>query len=259
MGKRRSAGSQAATTMLTPTREYRGSNLLGWEIALGDALYARPGEPSVSLDDVETVHESGYSELQANIHRRVIMAHNITFKRFVDDDAFQFIHTCTYKFRLPYLPQQDANADLNAQTIEGGIFIWDGSGTRLDYGIAFQWILNPWDEFGNVRTWTDTDGCGWVTVDYLTPDTAWHEVKMVVDFYREATALLIDGVHYLTQFTRTPKPETWGTETAARLQAEIVSIYPEPSGVRAMHKAQFKDWTWVWERVHQVFLPLIDK
>jgi hypothetical protein len=82
---------------------------------------------------------------------------------------------------------------------------------------------------------------------------------MVVDFHREATALLIDGEHYLTHLTGTPKPETWGAEIAARLQVEIVSIYPEPSGIRAMHKAQFKDWTWSWERMCQVFLPLVSK
>jgi len=260
IGERKPTDAQAApTTAPLSTREYQGPDLSGWEIALGDALYARDGEPPVTLDDIETVHESGYSELRANIQRRIIMAHNITFKRFVDDEAFQFIHTCTYKFRLPYLPLPDISADLNAQTLEGGIFVWDGSETRLDYGIAFQWGLNPWSEFGDMKTWTDTNGGEWVAVGHLTPDTEWHEVRMVVDFRREATALLIDGEHYLTHFTRTPKPETWGTETAARLQAEIVSIYPEPSGIRAMHKAEFKDWTWAWERIYQVFLPLVSK
>ncbi len=131
------------------TRQYQGTNLSGWEVALGDALYARPGEPPVTISDIETVHETAYSELRANIQRRIIMAHNITFKRIIDNEALQFIHTCTYKFRLPYLPTADTNADLNAQTLEGGIFVWDGSQTRLDYGMAFQWGLNPFSTADN--------------------------------------------------------------------------------------------------------------
>lgn len=238
---------------------YQGSNLSEWEITLGDAIYARSGEPPVSLSDIETVDEVSYSELRANIQRRIIMAHNITFKKFVDVEAFEFIHTCIYKFRLPYLPLPDVNADMNAQTLEGGIFIWDGGGTRLDYGIAFQWGLNPWSGFGDIRTWTNTNGGEWVLVGQLTPDTQWHEAKMVVDFHKETTTLLIDEVPYLAQYSATPKPATWGTETAARLQAEIVSIYPEPSGFHALHKAQFKDWSWMWERTYRVFLPFVSK
>lgn len=242
------------------TRQYQGENLSEWEIALGDALYARSGEPPVTIDDIETIHLDANSELRANIDRRIIMAHNITFKRFVDDEAFQFIHTCGYKFRLPYIPQQDENSEFNAESLEGGIFIWDGSDTRLDYGIAFQWGLNPWNEFGFIRTWTDDSPEGkWTNVGQLIPDTEWHEVEMIVNYQRKTTALIIDGKQYLTRLTGVTKPSNWGTETAARLQAEIVSIYPEPSGMQAMHKAEFKDWYWIWEphNTCSVFLPTI--
>jgi len=256
-GGREIPARAAPAAACTPTKRYQGRDLSGWEVALGDALYARAGEDPVTLDDIETVHAGGYSELYANVRRRVIMAHNITFKRIVDDEAFQTIHTAAFRFRLPYLPVADESADLNAQTLEGGLFVWDGGGTRLDYGIAFQWVLNPWFRFGELRTWTDANGGEWAAVGHLAPDTQWHEVKMAIDYPRQTTALWIDNAHLLTRYTATPKPETWGTETAARLQAEIVSIYPEPRGLRAAHRAQFRDWTWDWERVYCALLPLV--
>lgn len=250
----------AASATSSGTRLYEGADLSGWEVGLGDALYARDGEAPVSLADVETIHHGTYSELRANTLYRIIMAHNITFKRFIDDAAFQYVHTCGYKFRLPYLLEPDDTTTENAQSLEGGIFTWDGGNTRLDYGIAFQWSLNPWSEFGVIRTWTNNDPAGeWTNVSYLEPDTAWHEVKMVIDHPRQTTALLLDGRHVLTQYTGITKPAHWGTETAARLQTEIVSIYPEPSGMRARHRAEFKDWTWLWEPANacQVYLPII--
>jgi hypothetical protein len=238
------------------TTRYQGADFTGWEVALGDAIYARAGEDPVSILDIETANEGAYSELRANIQGRIIMAHNITFKRVIAPQALSFIHTCSYSFRIPYLPIQDINANLNAQTLEGGVFVWDGKNTRLDHGMAFQWSLNPWNEFGNIRVWTDTNGGEWVNVGELIPDIEWHHVKMVVDFRRETSALLIDNKHYLTTFTKLPKPADWDTEVAARFQAEIVSIDPEPSGMTAMHKAEFKNWKWTWEIARDLFSRL---
>jgi hypothetical protein len=48
----------------------------------------------------------------------------------------------------------------------------------------------------------------------------------VFDFRRETTELKIDGRHYPSSFSQTKKPASWGTETAARLQAEIISLNP---------------------------------
>ncbi len=241
-------------------QHYEGPNFTGWEVVVGDGVYAAPGEPPVGPSDIETVHYTTYSELRANIRRRRIMAHNITFKRIVDENAFEYIHTCGFAFRLPYLPTTD-NFDLNAQTLEGGLFVWDGSTTRLDYGVGFQWVLNPWmDIFGEIRTWkADGNEGQWEGVGYLTPDTRWHEIKIVVDFKRGTTSVEIDGTPYPACLSRTPRAETWGPETAARLQAEIISLYPEPSGIRAMHRAEFKDWFWVWEPqpACRIFLPFV--
>ena len=229
------------------TQVYQGANFAGWEVTLGDALYAAPGEAPVSQSDIETLHYDGYSELRANIQRRRIMAHNITLKRINDELAFTYIHACRYHFRLPYLPATD-NLDVNAQTIEGGLFVWDGGNTRLDYGLAFQWLLNPWmSNFGEMRCWTDRNGGEWQAVDRMTPDTTWHVIDFVIDFEQQTTAIRLDGKHIPSCFTATPKPADWGSETAARLQAEIISLYPGSVDAQALHRAEFKDWRWQWE------------
>ena len=251
-----------ASISLSP-KEFSDFSLNCWEIALGDACSAGPGEPPVSLADIETVHhlsspERSYSELFANVDRRRIVAHNITFYRVICDAAFQYIHTCGYKFRLPYTPEADANAEFNGQTIEGGIFVWDGGNTRLDYGMAFQWIVNPWlTTAGDLNVWT---GSGWQKVDEVLPlDQEWHEVNMTVDYPNHAVTLLVDNNKCESLFTATTK-SGWGPETAARLQVEAISKYPEPEGINAIHKVEVKDWHWTWEPAStKAFLPLIAK
>lgn len=237
---------------------YQGKNLAGWDVVVGDGIYAAPGEEPVSQADIETIHTDNASELRANIRKRSIMAHNITVKTINSNDAFQYTHTCRYTFRLPYLPVKD-NTELNAQTIEGGIFIWDGSGSRIDYGLGFHWILNPWlNNFGEIGSWSDINGGQWVGVGNITPDTNWHELEIVVDFQKQTTSLKIDNKTYPSCFTGTQKPETWGRETSARIQVEIISLYPGNSGIRALHKAEVKDWFWIWEATNtcKVFIPV---
>lgn len=257
-GSRSPAALATPAAPLTP-RDYQGSDFTGWQVVVGDGIYAAPGEPPVNANDIETIHYGSYSELRANILMRRIMAHNITYKSIVDETAFDYIHRCGYHFRLPYLPAM-GNTELNAQTVEGGLFIWDGGDTRLDYGLAFQWILNPWMEsFGAIQCWTDVNDGQWMPVGYLEPDMNWHEVVFVFDFRRQTTALVIDGNHYPARFTATPKPEDWGTETAARLQAEIISIYPGEQGEGRLHKTQFQNWFWNWEPYNTcaIYLPMV--
>ena len=255
IGSLKVAVPDAATTSPDTTRQYEGANLSGWEVASGDSLYNCSGELAVTLADIETVHQNTYSELKANIAPRKIRAHNITFKRFIDDTALNFIHIGGYKFRLPYLPQPDIGTELNGQTIEGGLFVWDGVMEVLDKGIAFQWVVNPWN-LGSINTW---DGTGWVEVGTLALDTVWHEVMLVVDYQRELTALKIDGTPIPTHFSRTAKGG-WDSNIAARLQAEIISVDIEDAcNMQAMHQAEFKDWYWYWEpaRSCQTYLPMI--
>jgi len=194
------------------TRQSSGSDLSGWKTVLGDGLYTAPGVTPVNQTDIESVHYGTYSELRANIYKRRVMAHNITYQRVTDSDAFNFIHTFEFTFQLPYIPTI-GNTDLNAQTIEGGLFIWDGGNTRLDYGVGFQWYLNPWDGLGELRCWSDVGGVHWQPIGRIEPDTAWHKLRMVVDYKRQTTALVIDDKHYPCCFTGTPKSADWGNGT----------------------------------------------
>ncbi len=254
------AETQAASLLQTGPREYRGSSLSGWVTTLGDGNYAAPGEPPVDSSDIETRHYGDYSELRANIHRRRIGAHNITYKQIADPNALNFVHTCEYRFRLPYMPST-SNTDLNPQTIEGGVSIWDGAITRLKHEVLFQWILNPWWKFGDIQSWTGTTGHLWQTVGYLAPDTNWHQVRIVADFQQETSSLAIDGVHYPSCLGKSTAPAEWGSEIAAGIQAEIISLYPGESANGTLHMAHFKDWAWVWEpqNVCRTYLPLLGK
>jgi hypothetical protein len=241
-----------STFVLLPGREYSGSTLSGWEVVLGDGIYAAPGEPPVTLSDIETIHYADYSELRANIQKRRIMAHNITFKRIYDNEALKYLHTAKYKFQLSYQPST-SNPDLNGETVEGHLSVWDGSQTNLEYPVAFQWVINPWaSNYGAIQVW-DNPGV-WKTVGQLTPDTSWHEVRMVLDPGSPSTNLMIDGIQYPSYFVTMTHPD-WGDEIAARFAAEIVSLYPG-DGNGALHKTYFKDWSWIWES-HNVYLPLV--
>jgi hypothetical protein len=225
---------------------YQGPNLAGWKVRLGDALYPPDG---VQDSDIATKHFPEYSEVRANINRRVIMAHNITYKLIIDPNAFNYIHTCSVSFRLPYLPAQNPSATLNGQTVEGGIFIWDGPNTNpFDYGMAFQWLVNPWGDgkgpSGSLRIW---NGKAWVRVGQLAVDTNWHSLKMVVDFKRKSTLLLIDNRVFLSRFSKTSKIG-FGNTVDARFQLEAISIDPRPANtIKAMHRVQYKNWKWLWE------------
>jgi hypothetical protein len=247
-----------AMALPSGSRQTGGTDLTGWSTVVGDAIYAAPGEAPVTQDDITTIHTGAYSELQANLLKRRIMAHNVTYLRRIDDRAFDFVHTFECQFMLPFAPST-ANTDLNAQTIEGGLFIWDGCATRLDYGLAFQWGLNPWDRLGELRCWTDIGGGQWQPVGHLAPDLSWHTLRCVLDFHRQTTALLIDQQHYPCRFTATPKSAAWGAEIAAGIQVEIVSLHPGEQGSGALHKAYFRDWRWLWEPASscRVFAPLI--
>lgn len=230
----------AAAVDSTPSSLLSGSDLTGWETVLGDGLYTAAGQASVNLGDIATAHSGTHSTLRANVARRGVMAHNITYKRQVDASSFDTAHVAQYAFRLPYMPTTGAWPD-NAQTAEGGFFVWDGPTTRLDYGVAFQWVLNPWmPTFGSIRTWT---GSHWITTGFLTVDTDWHTVSMTFDPRHSAAALTIDATPVPAALTVTPKIG-WGTEVAARLQAEMISLWPGNNQVAPSHRLEVRDWTW---------------
>jgi hypothetical protein len=222
-----------------------GPNLSNWECVVGDGTYTAPDEAPVNMDDIDTINRTNYSILEANIKNRRIQAHNITFNRIFDDLALTYIHEAGYSFKLPYIPST-SNTDLNGQTIEGGLFVWDGAITKLDYGLAFQWTINPWDPaFKDIRIW---NGTSWENIGILEPDTIYHSVRFNLDILKKTAGLTLDGNKFQENvFSETPKTG-WGSEITARLQAEIISIYPPESGFTPSHKGYFKDWDWLWKK-----------
>lgn len=230
-------------------RRMTGADLAGWRIDVGDGVYAAPGESPVDSADIRTLHHGDRSELQANIRRRGVMAHNITYHRIDDTSAFDHVHTASFRFRLPDDPRL-RSADRAGQTFEGGLAIWDGSGSRLDHQVLFQWIVNPhWpDMYGVVQTAVRVgDRAGWVPVGRIEPDDAWHEAHIVLDARRGTSLVAIDGVRFASALHAVPKPANWGPETAARLQVEIISLYAEDGSLRPLHRAEVADWSWVWD------------
>nr|WP_290665661.1 hypothetical protein [Ardenticatena sp.] len=229
-----------------PASRLRGKTLEGWSVVVGDGVYAAPGELPVSSDDIATVHMRRSSLVQANIQRRPIMAHNITFLRIVDERTLRAAHECHYVFRLPFTPSLDA-PDMNGETVEGGLFVWDGANTRMEYGLAFQWVVNPWSpSFGELRAWSGEKGGVWVPIGSLLPDNRWHRVRYWLDIPAGRARLRIDNRVFELPVAATSKDASWGTEIAARLQFEVISLYPGETGAGAMHAVEVKDWHWKW-------------
>lgn len=221
-----------------------GSDLTGWRTVLGDGIFVGPGQNAVSLADIETLHEGTHSTLRSNVQERGVMAHNITFDRFTASDGMTKTHFAEVDFRIPTVPDV-TNWDYNAQTVEIGVFVWDGAVTRSDYGIAIQWVLNPWvNDFGAIRAWTMSNGVpDWVAVGYLAPDAAWHTFHCN---YRpgETATIEVDGVMIDVEETVTEKSPSWGSTVDGRFQLETVSVWPGANPSVPTHSAEFRDWSW---------------
>ncbi len=66
---------------------------------------------------------------------------------------------------------------------------------------------------------------------------------MTMDRRNSTATLAIDGTPVPTKLTTTPK-SGWGTETAARLQTEIVSLWPGNNTSVPSHRAEMRNWSW---------------
>lgn len=220
-----------------------GSNLNNWLTIVGDGNYNAPGEAPVSLSDMSRVDKTNRSILKANTHNRRIMAHNLTYHKIVDSSAMTSVHEAEYKFKLPYVIST-ANTDFNGQTVEGGLFVWDGPDTQLDYGLAFQWIINPWDS--NYKAIMYWDGIAWQSLGTLEPDTSYHTIKFSLDIPNETAYLTVDGVGFTQNIFSSTTKTGWSSIIEARFQAETISIYPPATGPVPKQKVNFKDWQWEW-------------
>lgn len=232
------------------TRSESGINLDNWIVNVGDGNYVAPGEAPITLADITTVNKTNKSVLEANIQNRRIMTHNITFHRIIDPTGLTDVHTATYKFKVPYVIST-SNTDFNGQTVEGGLFVWDGANTQLDYGLAFQWVTNPWDP--NYKALLYWDGEGWQSLGAnLEPDTSYHTIDFFLDIPNAEAYITLDGILFTTNVYSETTKTGWGNTVDARFQAETISIFPPETGSIPKQKVNFKDWTWEWSNDNPV-------
>jgi hypothetical protein len=249
------ADAQATRSTLPWARQYAGADLAGWEVLLGDASHI--GQPPTELADIVTLHLGDQSEVRANVRARPqIMAHNITFHKYIDERAFDFVHRCSYEFRLPYLPST-SNTTQNGQTVEGSLQLWDGIVRQRLHSVAFQWVINPFaTNVEAVQCWTSR---GWQPVWSLPLDTEWHTIRMVLDARHETSGMQLDGINIPSCYTIESK-SGFGTDISAALAAEAISIDPGVlfTGGKP-HTVQFRNWLWDWEpaAIYQAGLPLV--
>lgn len=253
--------AQAAQEIPGQAIAYAGSDLDDWAVVVGDGVWAAHGEAPVNVADIATVHLGDWSELRANLSGRRVEAHNITHQSVLDRNAPNYTHIVEYDFRVPYVPTKEYVGNLNAQTMEGGLGLWDGATTRVKYGIGFQWGLNPWSGFGELRAWTGLLAAGWQPAGYLEPDTEWHHLRIVANFRGDSGLLEVDGKALANGIGKCPAPSGWGSEVSVGPSAEIISIYPGEEGRGALHVGQVRNWAWVWEpqQDSRVFLPAIQR
>ena len=223
-------------------KQYAGADLADWNTVVGDGLYTAPGEGPVTLADIAGLSITGPT---ANCKPTFTGAGSWrTTSRTGGSPKTAACSSSTRSSAASGCPTCRRRAEHGPERADpGGRAVCLGRQerpSRLRAGL--QWSLNPWDRFGEWRCWTDVGGGRWQAVGALTPDTAWHRLRLVLDCPRQTTALLIDGLHYPCCFTGTPKPADWGPEIAAGVQVEIISVYPGPDGNGATHKADFKDW-----------------
>lgn len=227
----------------------RGPTMAGWEVVLGDALYAAPGEPPVTLDDIRTASDASKTTLYANIHARPIMAHNITTDWRYGPDLDTRAQSFATDVRLPYLPSTSPSAAYDPQTIEMSLLGWNGT-THVAPTCAVQWRLNPWDADQTALAFWEPDGTGgshWVDEQRLAIDTDWHRWRLDLDPATDTCTITIDGAATTSAIGPTPKPPTWTSRHGASVTVEIISIYPgtgpNPTGGRE-HYAEFRNWVW---------------
>jgi hypothetical protein len=234
-----------------------GTDLSGWTMAVGDGLHVAPGEAPITEADIATTHLGTHSELRANLLRRRIMVHNLMYKKIVDPAVLAHSQRCAYDFRLPFVPAK-GNTEVNAQTLEGGVAIWEGAVSRLNHNVAFQWLLNPYGNFGAIRAWSAADSGTWREVGHLPVDTAWHRVQFVNDYQQQLSQLIIDDVPYPSEHVILSGPTEWSNDVSATMGAEIISIFPGDAIPGALHVAEFRNWCWEWSPPlqHQLFLPI---
>jgi len=211
----------------------------GCEPAIAD--YQKQYTKYVTLDNNTS---SKYSQLgchadQLKIDRGVNgKIHNITYLEKSYPNILEGVHTASYSFQIPSLE--------TGRTVEGGFFIWIGGETRLDYGTAFQLILDDTDEkYEKLYYWYAKDGEEkWIYSDKKVKiyNDFFYKVTYTLDYNTRYASILFEGkdeFYFISDIiSETTKDKTWTDKTVARFQAESISRDGKN------HKVNFKNYTW---------------
>ncbi len=235
-------GKDSATNPDKYYDRYSGRNLQNWSVALGDSLFVSGGAQPVSANDIDTRHYYDYSSVEANINRRGVMAHNLTFKQITDAKAVHVTHRAVFIFNLPAKPSRQ-NKNYSVHAVECGLFIRDGSTTKKQFGVLFRWIVNPWrEDLGRIYVW---DGAEWRPETVLQPDSLQHTVTFILDRMDKTGSIQIDDHKIAGACSETTLPGS-GTGITSRLQFGVLNPFPPESDVHPAASVYFKNWKWEW-------------
>jgi hypothetical protein len=215
-----------------------GHNFSDFKLLVGANNGSSDGR-AVNRSDVNWIVNAHAMTLRANIAKRGALAHALAYvPQPTDMTATQ---TASYTFSTP--TASEATAKYKGETVEGALWVWDGANTRKDYGVAWQWLQNPYSgKTGQLRVWKD--GVWTATGLVVAPDTADHTVAMVVNPTTQVATITFDGVNLPTalqtvkhnvarsaaDLTESKGYEDFGNDTTVRLQAEVVSMWTGNEG-----------------------------
>lgn len=227
------------TTAQARGSRFSGKNLAGWQLSVGDGLFAPPGEKPVGRSDLRLKHLRGWSELTVNVKRRPVMAHGMSTKKIRLANPFTYVSSADYWIRVPH-PGQQALQQYNGETVEGHISLYDGR-QKLEYVLGWQWILNPWSQTGDFRVFAT--GGQWVSLANFAPDTEWHHIQLRLDPVSNTASIAFDATTFNVAFAQRNMPD-WGTDQSAWVAVEAISIYPGSNNYGATHVVEVRDWKW---------------
>jgi len=161
--------------------------------------------------------------------------HNITYLKKSHGRITKGVHTASFEFQIPDLD--------TGRTVEGGLFIWIGhENIRLDYGTAFQWILEKNDpKYKKLYYWKDEE---WIDSQIIVPlyNNYFYKVTFEVNIDDRDASLTFEGKEntftFNNIFSQTKKNDLWTDKTVARFQAECIS----QNGTK--HRVNFKNYKW---------------
>ncbi len=148
----------------------------------------------------------------------------------------QGIYKYSGKIRLPSIPTADVTRTDIPQAVHMVVFFWDGRNALLENDkVSFEggmlWNLNPWDpNQGKIYIYTNPI-TPIETGLTIAPDTQWHDIEFVVDFYSFTyVSITIDGSTIDLSgipVAQVYRPD-WGNEVALLFSVESLAAWPLP-------------------------------